>query len=445
MILALNAIACFPQQARIDSLISVLGLGKEDTNSVNALNQLSIYNWQTGDYAKSKEYALKALELGKKLKVNNDKGWPKGIAIAYANIGTVSWYTGAYPEALKNYLASLKINEELKNKNGIAVSYNNLAIVYLYQENFEMALKYYKDALGIFEAECGPGIVSTDEKCLQGMAACHNNIGNTYYSQGKNEEALDCFLKALKIRERLGKRQDIAGSYNNIAIIYETKGQDKEALDYYFRAMKITEELGDKATLVGLYINLGSYHTRLKNFGDGRKFLSKALLVANEIGSVSELKECYADLAALDSCVGNYRESLGWYKLFIRMRDSLSNEENTKRSVKLEMQYAFDKKEAATKLEQEKKDVVAQADARRQRIILLAISGFGILIFGFAIFAYRSFLQKKRANIEITSQKELIEEKQKEILDSIYYAKRIQTALLPHDKYINRNLKKLRV
>jgi ligand-binding sensor domain-containing protein/serine phosphatase RsbU (regulator of sigma subunit) len=41
---------------------------------------------------------------------------------------------------------------------------------------------------------------------------------------------------------------------------------------------------------------------------------------------------------------------------------------------------------------------------------------------------------------EVVEQKELVEEKQKEILDSINYAKRIQYALLAHDKVLQRNL-----
>ena len=39
--------------------------------------------------------------------------------------------------------------------------------------------------------------------------------------------------------------------------------------------------------------------------------------------------------------------------------------------------------------------------------------------------------------------KELVEEKQKEILDSIRYAKRIQTALITSEKYIERNINRL--
>jgi hypothetical protein len=40
-------------------------------------------------------------------------------------------------------------------------------------------------------------------------------------------------------------------------------------------------------------------------------------------------------------------------------------------------------------------------------------------------------------------QKQEVEEKQKEILDSIHYAKRIQTALLTSEYYIEKNLKRL--
>ena len=45
---------------------------------------------------------------------------------------------------------------------------------------------------------------------------------------------------------------------------------------------------------------------------------------------------------------------------------------------------------------------------------------------------------------EVVKQKQVLEEKQKEILDSIQYAKRIQQSLLPTEKYIERNLNRLK-
>jgi len=47
-------------------------------------------------------------------------------------------------------------------------------------------------------------------------------------------------------------------------------------------------------------------------------------------------------------------------------------------------------------------------------------------------------------NENIAEQKHEVEEKQKEILDSIRYAKRIQVSLLASEKYIHKSIEKLK-
>jgi hypothetical protein len=121
-----------------------------------------------------------------------------------------------------------------------------------------------------------------------------------------------------------------------------------------------------------------------------------------------------------------------------------------KKTVQQSMQYEFDKKEASTKLEQEKRDAVATAEKRKQKIIIYAVSSGLLLIFILAVVILRSLRINQKKNKIITGQKELVEkqkkiveEKQKEILDSIHYAKRIQIALLPNEKIIEKNLSRL--
>ncbi len=435
-LLVLISWLCYAQNKQIDSLQNILKNNKEDTTKVNALNLLSIQCWQTGNYTKGLGYANSALTLAKTI-----KAWPKGIAVAFDNIGIINWYKGNYPEALKNYLAALKLREAPGDEMFKAVSLNNVGIVYLYQSNFPEALKYYTSALLIFKNKCGS--ISVDKKCLKGLAACYNNIGNTYYSMGKPDEALKNFFSALKIREDIGLHQDIAASHNNIAIIYEEKTDYKEALKNYYAALKILEQIGDKESIVGFYINLGTLYLKLNNKPEARKNLTKALTGAKEIESKNEIRESYHSLAALDSMCNNPKQSLVWYKLYITYRDSLTNEEATKKTVRLEMNYTFEKKEAQAKLEQEKKEAISAAESKKQKIIIWSVCGILLLVLAFAIFVYRSYLQKQRANIAISKQKELIEEKQKEILDSIYYARRIQRSLLPTEKYIEKSLSRL--
>jgi hypothetical protein len=92
---------------------------------------------------------------------------------------------------------------------------------------------------------------------------------------------------------------------------------------------------------------------------------------------------------------------------------------------------------------QEKKDAITLEEKKKQNVIIYSICGVLGLVVAFAFFVYKSYLQKQKANLEITIQKNVIEEKQKEILDSIRYAKRIQNALITSEKYISKNLDKL--
>jgi hypothetical protein len=66
----------------------------------------------------------------------------------------------------------------------------------------------------------------------------------------------------------------------------------------------------------------------------------------------------------------------------------------------------------------------------------------------FVVFLYRNVRKSKRAvvekNKEIEYQKQLIEHKQKEIIDSINYARRIQMTLITSEKYIQEKLQQLK-
>ncbi|HTL81202.1 MAG TPA: triple tyrosine motif-containing protein [Bacteroidia bacterium] len=81
---------------------------------------------------------------------------------------------------------------------------------------------------------------------------------------------------------------------------------------------------------------------------------------------------------------------------------------------------------------------------------------FGVLFFalmwvvvklnGRRLNAANKKLQQKitEATSEIQQQKNIVEEKQKEIIDSIHYAERIQRSLLPSDKYIQKKIEQLK-
>ncbi|HXB40177.1 MAG TPA: tetratricopeptide repeat protein [Bacteroidia bacterium] len=426
------------QTTRIDSLKKNIEGRANDTNKINTLLYLGKELRNTGNYDTAVQYISAAENIALALQNSPNEiirtAATRDLGKAYNSKGIIYWYRGNYPLALKNYYSALQINEKLGYKKGIAAAYNNLGLVYTDQKNYPLAIKNYDVSLKLYQE-------LNDKK---GIAASYNNLGNIYKNKGDFEPALKNHFEALKLRLETGDKMGVATSYNNIGLICWMRGKYEEALKNHFESFKLKKEVGDKQGLAGSYNNIGMVYLAMKKPAEAKKFLVQGLALSHEVGSVDYTKESYLGLSRLDSMTGNWKESFNFYKLYITLRDSMLNEENTKASVRLEMNYEFDKKEAATKMEQEKKEAVAAAERKKQRMVLILICCVLVLVGFFAIFAYRSYLQKQKANEAITGQKSVIEEKQKEILDSIRYALRIQTALIPSEKFIEKIITRLK-
>ena len=479
--LAFGSYFCFSQSAnpqiskssnsQIDSLLNVVQAQNfaslHDTSKINTLNELS---WELKNNKPDTAIILctRALALAEATK------WQKGIAGSLRNLGAYNYLKGNYPQALQHYFKALKINEELKDKKGISATLGNIGIVYRNQGDYSKALDYYLKALKIGE-ELGD---------KNRIAIQLGNIGIVYDNQKDYPKALDYYFRALKMDEELGNKNNIAAWLGNIGSVYDEQASTaspdnpnnvainsaeqerlyNKALDYFFMALKIAEELGSKNRIAADLGNIGSLYTSLKKYKKAEDYLKQALTIDTAIGSVDGQKYRHEDLSKLYSQTGKHKLALEHYKHYIIYRDSLLNAENTKKSIRTEINYDFDKKEAAAKAEQEKKDAIVKEEKQRQAVIRNSLIGGFVLVLVLTLVVLRSYRQKQNANRElalknqkienaykvIEEQKQLVEEKhkivqekQEEILDSIRYAKRIQTAFIASEKYIDKNLKKL--
>jgi hypothetical protein len=138
----------------------------------------------------------------------------------------------------------------------------------------------------------------------------------------------------------------------------------------------------------------------------------------------------------------NYKEA---YKFLIKNNELFfeqNNAETTANLTKVEEENLKKQKQLEIDLINQQKET----EKRVKNISFIALAISFTLILGI-IFSLVKINKSKKLitlqQIETQKQKHLIEEKQKEILDSIHYAKRIQTALITSEKYIDRNLNKL--
>jgi tetratricopeptide (TPR) repeat protein len=412
-------------------------IGNKD-GQTNMLGNIGTVYSDQGNFSKALEYYFKAQ------KIDEEIGNKRSQAVNLGNIGLVYKDQGNYAKALDYYFKALKINEEIGNKRSQAINLGNIGIVYHNQGNYDKALDYYFKALKINE-EIGN---------KHGQAANLGNIGLVYWNQGNYAKALEYYFKALKINEEIGNKRNQAINLGNIGIIYKDQCDYAKALDYYFKALKIHEEIGNKRSQAINLGNIGGVYIKQKKYKEAEEYLKKAIEIGEELHIIYELQGFYNSLSNLYSKTGRDKDALEAYKKHVMYKDSINSEENKKALATREMQYLFEKKQAEEKARYEKMMALAEAEKKRQKIIIWFVTVCLILILAFlGVTFYSLQITKKQKRIieeardeivrqkeEVEKQKQIVEEKNKEITDSILYARRIQDAILPDEDLWNKLL-----
>jgi tetratricopeptide (TPR) repeat protein len=418
----------------IDSLKLALKNAKHDTTRCNILSILA----ETASDEEWPAYNEELLKLAQKCAstVTTDilkRFYSKHYAVTLNNIGFLAKQQGNIPKSLEYLHNSLKIQEEIMDKKGMANSLINIGAIYLDQKDIPKALEYYHKSLKIQE----------EIMDKSGIAYSLINIGFTYQKQGNISKALEYYHKSLEIQEEIIDKRGMAASLNNIGFLYQNQGNFQKALEFYHKSLKTQEEIMDKEGTAVSLNNIGDILLKKEKITEAIIYASQSMVAAKELGFPENIKRAASLLKQIYKKQNKFKEAFKMYEIEIQMRDSINNEETQKAAVKKQMQYQYETQARELKNEQDKKDIIAKAELKqREKERNYFITGFALVII-LALFIFRSYRQKQKANVLIAHQKKEVEESRKEILDSIHYAKRIQKAHLPTEKQIEKNLNRL--
>jgi len=390
-----------------------------DFQLAKVLNNLSILYQEQGKYPLALENYLKSLKIYKQ---HNDSA---SISRAYNNIGLTYMYQGTYDQALDYFFKSRTINDELNDSVRLATVYDNIGSIYDLREDYDKALDYFNKSVSIFE--------NLNEK--YNLSQSYNHIGVIYRKKGNYDKALEVFTKSLHISEELGDKSGVSISLVNIGDIYNQQKKYKKALDYFFRSLKISKEIGDANFIGSTNRNIGEIYFSLKQYNKALNYFKNAKAIAHQIGALEGEKDAAEALSRTYSKLNLFKLAYQNHLLYKNLFDSLKNDENIKSIAQKEMQYSFDKKQKEQEYEQKRKEAEFQAEIKRQRLIrTIFIVGFVfVLLFAFAML--RSYRIIKKTNVLLAEQRDKIVEQKQAITDSIIYAKRIQSAVLPSKEF----------
>jgi tetratricopeptide (TPR) repeat protein len=342
--------------------------------------------------------------------------------------------TGNYNGALEILFKALSLaTADTKTKAGIL---NNIANVYLETKEFDKAILYLNSAVQINE----------QQHYLNYLGTNYNNLGLAYRSLDKNDKALEFYKRSIDIRLKLGPNENLAQSYLNLADLYSSLQQTDTALSYLDKAFRICDSLKSEYGLSFVYASMGSTYLQMKDYGKAKEFCLKSRDLSKKVNNMETLISSTETLTEIYRQAKDFEQAFLYQKEYYDAKDSVYNVGTAKKQLALEYQNELNIKKA----EQDKIDYSVKQEMEKQKLVRnILICGFAVTLL-LSLIILNGYRNKRKVNRIIAEQKEqvefqkvLLEEKQKEVLDSIQYAKRIQQALMATEKYIHKNLSRL--
>jgi class 3 adenylate cyclase/Tfp pilus assembly protein PilF len=340
-----------------------------------------------------------------------------GLAKVNLNYGIYLYSKGRYETSINALLNAIKIYEKLDLKAEQADVNNQLTRVYISlsevqpNENTTVESKipgmYLKSKeLDRAESYCRKALnYNKINNRLSMMASNYNNLGVIKEKKMQLDSAEYFFNEAYKYYEKLGDVFNKANILNNLGIVFEFQGMFEQELKSYQDALKLFEEINDT---VGIAISNGNIANVFYSNGEckeGLVFAQKGYDLAAHTQKLPIKKDMLYTLFVLYDCLGDCDKKSYFFNRYIEVKDSIFNIESKKILEDVNAQYETEKKENQILLLSKSKEL--------DETIKKALSAGIALTVIIVLVVFRSYKQKQKANVLLTTQNEIIESERK--------------------------------
>jgi tetratricopeptide (TPR) repeat protein len=360
-------------------------------------------------------------------------------AEAYKIIGRRFHFRGEYVRSLEFYLKALAILEQNKKEILAGEIHNLMGGIYLNQRDYKNARLYYRKSQ----------LVAFKIHKLVGIAAGYLNIANVMIGEHQFAEARNFLDSSMVYYDKAGHEEGKAFVYGTYSDIFMAEAKNDSALDYLLISYNILKKSNKFYTLAQVNSAIADLYFKKKDFQKALYYVDEGIEVCQRTGQIHNIAPLFLSRSRIYEGSGKIKEALESYKLYKSYADTAINAGSIRKQTEDAMKYDYSKKEYQQELE--KQALLAEQHERetRNRYIITA-TVLGMVLLSVILFlVIRSYRNNQRSSRIIAEQKaevekkhKELEQKNKEVLDSIYYAKRIQNSLLPTDKFISRILKK---
>lgn len=363
-----------------------------------------------------------ALYMGKRLikKLESDNPKHPFLPRVYLSIGNFYLDRDRLPEAISYYQKTLDIAEQLNDSMFIAFANGSLG-------NVHVKTKKYKDALPVFRKNLN---IWKKKKVNDLIPVALTNIGRSLLEIGELNSALDTLHEGLLFSEQNNITTKKADLSYYIAKVYLKQKNKKEALKWAKQSRKDVLEQ-DKLQLYKSSLLLAEVQTVFLNWKAADSLCKWTYNnLKNETKYRSEFLASCNCLVKTNKGLGDKTSSLAYKWEYINQRDTLNKLYQLNQLDQIELEHTLHKKlmldSIALANKQQEIELQQQLDKDRFKLFNWLAVILCLIIVATGFYIYKSYQKQKLTFKQLA-------EINKEITDSINYAKHIQDAFLPNE------------
>lgn len=396
----------------------------------NAFEVVGIALMVKGELKASFEAHAQALKLRETLE------WQGGIGHSLNNMGLASSKMGDLAGAVELFLRGLGIAEASNDSVLMTRIYGNIGTLYEEQREFDRALDYYERSLSILEKR--------EDRRILGNTL--HNIAVIYGRKEKYAEAISIWKRALAIRALDGDQRGTAHALHNFgSLVYASQREFRSADSLYGLSLSMYEALDDRWGMSMVLGSMGQSSLATDRLNLAIDQCQHSLTLAEEVDAVEyEISACRC-LADAYTLTADHQLANVHLNRLVRLSDSIRESDSGRKAALMEQRYAHEKAQLLQR-------TIAEEEIKRQHLLRnmsVALGMMGILLFLVQFNSYRKKLKVNEMledkNVEIEASKEQLVHKNKEVTDSIQYAKRLQDARLPRSDIFHQNFSEFHV
>ncbi len=241
---------------------------KDTTSTIQTLNNLGTDFRRIGAMAEASEYHFKALNLSAEQRIFEETLNLKNQAIACNGIGNISLSLERPQESEEFFRRALEIEKKLESPLGMAINFANLGSVLLNRNDFDSARFFFEQSLEQNK------LIRSD----LGIALCHNHLGDVYFKQKQYILALNEYKTSYDLMENNPDIWHFLTASLAIAKVNIELGKDNIAEQFLLKTISKAEIIESKEILMKSYLLLSELHRRE---GQHQKALNE-LTISNE-------------------------------------------------------------------------------------------------------------------------------------------------------------------